>query len=233
MAPPTPVTVAADGSISLNFILPWKDIKAAYQQALYHQAQSLEIKGFRKGKAPLSAVKAASDQTKLYQQAFAQVFSAAYAQAITKHHLQPLLVPQVQPPQIKAGQDWPVQATTAQAPVINLGDYQHYLKGKKKLEAIFDTLLQHIQFSVSPLLVNQAKNHALSRLLDQVNQLGLTINQYLASKNLTSGQLQADYATTAQTNLQLEFILQAIAADLNIKPSPTSRRQTLDALLKL
>ncbi len=153
-----------------------------------------------------------------------------------------------------------MDATTSKNPQISLGDYQAEVRGAlpasddQKLGLVFDALLKTAKLSVSPILINQEKNQALSRLLDQVNRLGLTIDQYLASKHLTSQQLQEEYATTAVTNIKLEFILQAIAQDLKIKPKSTdidqlaakspdtpksyitailTKRLTIDALLKL
>lgn len=222
------VKIDPNGTITLKLVLPWTDIQAAYQKHLRRHAQTIEIKGFRKGKAPLDTVAQTVGKAHIYQDAFAESFSAAYTQVITKKGLKPLITPQVKGLKTDEGADWHIEATTAQAPQFTLGDYKQYLKGKTKLESVFDALLQHIQFSVSPLLIDQAKNQALVRLLDQVNRLGLTIDQYLNSKQLTKEQLQAEYAQTATTQLRLEFILQEIGADLKL-----NRKQTIDALTKL
>lgn len=259
-----------DGTIIFTLTLPWQKIKEAYQRVLADSAKTIEVKGFRKGKAPPDQVAATVGKNKLYEQAFMAVFLSAYTQIITEHQLQPLVAPQIRPLKTSEGQDWEIEATTAQAPQIKVDAYQQVIKGAakpapedKKLSAVFDSLLDHFKFAVSPLLIDQEKNQALSRLLDQVNQLGLTLDQYLTSTHRTSQQLQQEYALTAATNLRLEFLLQAIAADLHISPAATEidrviaqapqadqsklnqpqerayiaailrKRQTVDALLKL
>mgnify|MGYP001602774038 CR=1 FL=1 len=248
------VKTSPDGTITISLTLPWSEIQAAYQNHLKRHAQTIEIKGFRKGKAPLDTGEKTLGKSKLYQHAFSQVFFTTYAQTVQDNHLKPLIAPQVKALDSQEGKDWQIEATTAQAPQFNLGDYQQYLKGKKKLEVIFDTLLQHIQFSVSPVLIDEEKSRALAKLLDQVNHLGLTIDQYLSGLGKTTDQIQAEYALTATTNLKLEFILQAIAENLKITPSQAeidqfiakspntpkayitailTKRLTVDAFLKL
>ncbi len=158
-----------------------------------------------------------------------------YPQTLTHHHLDPLLPPDIKPLHSKTGEDWQIQVTTAQAPQFDITGYQTavsaalaqdklWVPGKpsdqsstdKKLSLIFDALLKRFPFPVSPFLVEHETNRALSRLLDQVNHLGLTIDQYLTSTKRTPQQLRDEYSHTAATNLRLEFILQAIAQDLRI-----------------
>ena len=255
------VKITPDGTISISLTLPWADIQTAYQNHLKRHAQTVETKGFRKGKAPLDTVAKTVGKAHIYQDAFSQLFLAFYSQIVKDEKLQPLIAPEVKAIKTKEGEDWLIEAVTAQAPQISLGDYQVEVRGAltsasddQKLGLVFDALLKTAKISVSPILVNQEKNQALSRLLDQVNRLGLTIDQYLASKQLTSQQLQEEYAATATTNLKLEFVLQAIAQDFKIKPKSTdidqlatkspktpkayiaailTKRLTIDALLKL
>ena len=248
------VKISPDGTVSLHLTLPWPDLKTAYAQVLNQHIKTTEIKGFRKGKASATAVEQAVGKSHIYQDAFATSFSKAYTQIIRDNHLKPLMAPQVKATKAEEGQDWIIEATTAQAPQFDLGPYKQAIAGSKKLDKLFDALLKTINFPVSPLLVDQEKAQALSKLLDQVNRLGLTIDQYLTSISKTSQQLQQEYAQTATTNLRLEFILQAITADLKITPKPAeidefsakspqtplrfiqailAKRLTIDALLKL
>jgi trigger factor len=91
----------------------------------------------------------------------------------------------------------------------------------KRLRAVFDALLGTIKFEVPQLLIDEEVNRALSRLLNQVNKLGLTIDEYLKSMKLTSDKLKAEYAKTAEETLRLELILQEIGLDLKVMVEPS------------
>jgi len=84
------------------------------------------------------------------------------------------------------------------------------------LRAVFDALLKSVKFEVPQILVDEEVNRSLSRLLNQVGKLGLTVEQYLESMGTTSDKLRAEYARTAEETLRLELILQDVANDLKV-----------------
>lgn len=90
---------------------------------------------------------------------------------------------------------------------------------QQKLTKIFDTLLKEAQVKLADRLIEEETNRMLSRLLDQVNRLGLTIDQYLTSQNLTAESLRREYQKTAGRTLSLEFILAKIAQEKNLSAS--------------
>lgn len=98
------------------------------------------------------------------------------------------------------------------------------------LKVVFDTLLEHISLEVPELLVEQEVSRALSRLLNQVDQLGLTIEQYLSSMNTTSEKIRQEYAKTATESLKLEFILQAVADEQKISVTDKEIDQMIASL---
>jgi len=98
----------------------------------------------------------------------------------------------------------------------------------KRLKKVFDALLDNVSVPVAATLVSEDVNRTLTRLLDQTQKLGVTIDQYLASLGKTSQQLRDEYAKTAEENLKLEFILQKIADEIN----PTVTDQEVDDLTK-
>src|SRR5690606_15809471 len=66
--------------------------------------------------------------------------------------------------------------------------------------------------------------------LDQVNNLGLKIDDYLASTNQTKESLRQDYEKSASQSLALEFILMEIAKDLKIEASETEVNQFISSV---
>jgi len=56
----------------------------------------------------------------------------------------------------------------------------------------------------------------LTRLLDDIQKIGLTVDNYLKSKKLTMEQLKASYRKEIEDTYKLEFILSEIADRENI-----------------
>ena len=71
-------------------------------------------------------------------------------------------------------------------------------------------------------------NNQLTRLSEQIQKLGLSLEQYLTSMKTTVEKLKEEYQKTAKENLSLEFILDEIAKDLKIKAS----KKEVEELLK-
>jgi FKBP-type peptidyl-prolyl cis-trans isomerase (trigger factor) len=87
----------------------------------------------------------------------------------------------------------------------------------EKLKIVTQSLLKNIQLEVADMLVEDEASRLLSRLLDQVTALGMTVEQYLSSKGLTKDQVKHQYTHQAEDTLKLEFILQAVVEDQRIK----------------
>ena len=73
-----------------------------------------------------------------------------------------------------------------------------------------------IHFSLPSFLIEEQLNHDLSHLLDQLQRLGLSLDQYLISLGKTIEQLKKEYRQQAERSLRLEFILNEISQDLKI-----------------
>lgn len=243
-------------TFELEFSIPWNKVKKFYQETLKKVAAETTIKGFRKGKAPIPLVEKNVDKSKVYQEVLKRLLPITYVEAIKKHNLRPIVNPKIQPISIKENEEWKFKAISCETPEIKLGDYQKHIKGalakekiwtpdkgtsgkenkkesagqsyNRKLKTVTTILLDNIKVELPNILVEDEVNKMLSRFLDQVNRLGMTIDQYLASKNMTSEQLRADYKKTAEDTLTMEFILAAIMKDRQIKVE----KEEIDKMIK-
>lgn len=228
-----------DGTIEITITVLKKTVDQFYHQALETLTKEAEIKGFRKGKAPKNLVEKNLGKQKVYQKAIEKIVSQAYLEAIKQNNLKPIVAPKVELLSAKDGQDWQIKITTTERPPIDLGKWKEetrkelaaekiWVPGKEnsspsgepedqaknqnqKLEKIFTALLKCVQIKLPPSLIEEEANRMLSRLIDQTNKLGLTIDQYLNSIGKTNEVLRQEYATQAQKTLKLEFILDEIA----------------------
>jgi FKBP-type peptidyl-prolyl cis-trans isomerase (trigger factor) len=239
----TIVTKKPDGSISFDLTLSAKAIATEYQHVLKEIAATAEVKGFRKGKAPIAMVEAQSDKSKLYSHVLDHLLSPAYSQVIHDNKLVPLIEPKVTPKSMEEGKDWVMAIEVASNPEVEVGSYEKYVKtalkkhgdhahkdkkeeDEHKLNVIFDALLDNAKLSVAPLLVEEETKSALSRLAKQLESLKLSVEDYAKSVKKTTTDLVAEYKKSAESNLKLEFILQKL---IELK-NPAVTKAEIDAL---
>lgn len=243
-----------DSTATFTLTIPKEKVKKGYQKALSIATQQAQLKGFRKGKAPASLVEKELGKQKLYTQALQHLLPEAYAEAAKSLSLKPISGPRIEPEKLEEDHDWQLKVTVAEKPDIKLGDYKKIvsgaksadkiwvpgkdqdpsLKGEKKqsteelISKVLDTLLQNIQFTLPEFLIDEEVNRLLSQLLDQIQKLGMNLDQYLASLNKTSEQLRKEYRDQAERSLRLELILNEISDDLKI----TVEKKEIDDLIQ-
>jgi len=218
------------------------DIIPAKKEALQKLAQNVNLKGFRPGKAPLDLVEQHIGSDRLIEETASFLLPKAYSSYISDNKLKPITQPKISLKKVVNDGDWEFEVEIAEKPEVKLNKYQDAIKtvkakdaiwtpGKdekpedakeaesKKLNLVLDTLLKTAEVEVPQLLVDEEVNHSLSHLIEQVDKLGLKIDQYLSSVGKTAEALRKDYEESATSNLKLEFILDAIASDQKVEAS--------------
>jgi FKBP-type peptidyl-prolyl cis-trans isomerase (trigger factor) len=218
-------------TFELEFSIPWEQVKKTYDKVLNELTKSAKLEGFRPGKAPRDLIEKSLDKGKLYGEVINQLLPLSYAEAINQHHLRPAIAPKITIVAAEEDKPWQFKASSCELPEIKLGNYQgaarsalvksqlekKELDQSQKLNLISKALLDEIKIELSDLLVESERDRLLSRLLDQIQKLGLTIDQYAASNNKTVEQIKQEYRQTAANTLKLELILQTIAEDKKFK----------------
>ncbi|MFH0943126.1 MAG: trigger factor [Candidatus Beckwithbacteria bacterium] len=229
-------------TFQLEFSVPWDQVKKTYDQVLNQLTKTAKIEGFRPGKAPKDMVEKSIDKGKLYGEVINQLLPLSYAQAISQHQIKPAVSPKITIIKAEENQPWQFKAVSCELPEFKLGDYTASAKGAlaksklwtpdkgdptkkqdkeltatQKLNLISQALITDTKIELPDLLIETETNRLLAKLLDQIQKLGLTIDQYAASNNKTIDQLKTEYHLTAENTLKLELILQAIAQDKKFK----------------
>lgn len=224
-----------DGTFILTFTLTWSDISSQYDKLVTRAVSNTELPGFRKGKAPQTMVKPKLDPSALYSQVLQKLIPPLYQESLKTHNLKPLLSPGLKLKSSSPGQDWIVELSTCEAPPVTLPDYKSNLPKikisdpKSKLSQILKYLLDNSQVNPPAPLIDELTNHKLTDLADNLTRLGLSSDQYLQSKKMTSEKLKQDLSRESLENLKLDFILSSIQ-DLEKLPD---RQKTLDFLQSL
>lgn len=227
-------------------IIPWEEIKKTREKTLAEAGQRMEIKGFRKGKAPANLVAEALGTQRLLETTLQAIVPEYYQKAVTDLKLKPILTPKVQLVAAKENEDWQIKFTSCEEPTVDLSNYKeeiHQLKapeqiwtpdkagkeekpktGKEDKEARFnrviDWLLKNVKVEICDLLIEEEVTRRLAELIEQTQKLGLTIDQYLNSVGKTVEQIREEYSRTSWANLALEFILSKIADTEKIAVAP-------------
>lgn len=239
-----------DGTVQLTITIPQEAVQANKEEALRHLVENLEIPGFRKGKAPRDVALKHVETQKLYEHMLQHLLPEVYVQAVEEHKLQPILAPRFELISMDENRDWQVRAITCELPQINLGNYKEtvraalasgkiWIPGKsenkkeptreEKEQEIIKALIEKIEVKVPKLLVEEEVNHRLSHLLDQVQKLGLTVEQYLSSTGKTVEQVKTEYARQAEDSIKLELILTKIAEEEKLKAEDSEVEEIIKA----
>ncbi len=239
--------------------LPWSSVEPAYNKVLNKAAQHVKADGFRKGKVPPAMAEKMISQQALFEETLQQVLPPAYSKVIQDLKKLPITRPEIEPVEMEKGKDWVLNVYFAEQQPVELGKYQAEvkavlkdaekevkeletkLKAEKKeitehqkediqLKHVFQKLIASIKPKVQELLVREEVNRQVQTLVDQLRQLNLKVEDYLKSRQMTGQQLQQEYAASALTSLQLEFILAEIAKDLKLTVVDKEIEETLDKI---
>lgn len=247
-------TFIAD-NVKFTLTIPWTIVQKGYQKALQTFTTVVEIKGFRKGKAPAKLVEEKVGKTKIYEETVSLVLSPAYTETIQQKNYKPITEPHIHPTSMDENKDWVFEVEIAEYPEVKLGGYLDIIKAVKtkhtiwtpgkdekkaeepkertedqRLREIFHALLEKITVRVPELLIREEVNHSLSRLLQQLDRLHVTLDDYLKSIQKTADQLRQDFAVNGLTTLQVEFILTEIAKDQKLEVSKKEIDEVITAI---
>jgi len=240
-------------TVELIIDIPKQEIKSAYQKAFLSLQKELTLPGFRKGSVPKELVEKNIKKEKVYEKLIADLIPRIYEEIIKKENLTPLSLPKIELLKAKEEEDWQIKITLAQKPTVDLKNLKQIVqkvkaeqkkediwvpgktqkekenqevKNQKLLNLILNALLKEISCEISDLLIEEELNHRLASLLDDIKKIGLTVDAYIKSKNLTVEQLKEQYRKEIEETYKLEFILLAIADKENI----TVEKQDLEKI---
>ena len=108
----------------LSFVFPAEEFDDAMSRAFQKVRKSINIPGFRKGKAPRKMVEAMYGEGILYEDAINLLYPDAYEAAIAEYDLKPVDYPEFHSEQIGSGQDLKFSVEVFVQPDVTLGQYK-------------------------------------------------------------------------------------------------------------
>lgn len=225
-----------DRSFKIKVVLPAKTVAQEYEKLLKAYQKQTLIKGFRKGQAPLNLVEEKVGSEKIYQDLIQNLVSDAYSQAIKENDLRPIVPPKISLTSVQKEKDWQFEIDSSEAPAIDLGNLEEEVKkinaqnkiwtpekdqkqtseekAKNKdqqTQKLIEVIIKTAKIKLAPILIEYEINRKLTDLVDQVQKVGLKIDQYLTSKGIALEQLKLQYRQEIEINWKLELALEEIA----------------------
>ena len=236
-----------DSEITLTIRIPASQVEEGFNKVKNGALKEVKVPGFRPGKAPAKLAESQLSEDRLAQDLFQEVVPLAYARAVSEHKIRPIIPPQISVTSFKKGEDLVFEARTAELPEVGLGDYKKALKSVKgkviydskgkalgddqKITAaqVLEKAREVAKVSIPHILIDYEVQRMLSSLVDQVNSLGLTVDQYLSSQGKKPEDLQKEYHEVAERNLKDEFILNKVSQEEKISVSEKEIEDAIEA----
>jgi FKBP-type peptidyl-prolyl cis-trans isomerase (trigger factor) len=231
-------------TVEITLNLPVATITKEKEAAFIRLQAELTVEGFRKGKAPRAIAEKNLDNEAVYQEMMKVILPTIYEEIVKKEKLLPIVNPKIDLIKAKEKEDWEIKITLCEKPTIDLGKYKEAIKevkakakkddiwvpGKESTKAptdkenssklineILGAVLKEAKVEVSDMIVEEELNHRLARMVDDIQKIGMTVDAYLKSKNLTMDILKAQYKKEIEDTYRIEFILGEIADKEGIK----------------
>jgi len=228
-----------------------------FNHVLDHFVDEAELPGFRKGNAPKKLVEEKIDQGKLNGEVINHILPESFRSEVSEHHIYAISSPKIMIKQFEKGKDFIYEAEVATIPEVKIGDYKNKVKevlskikkteilgadgkpisakegeketGDDRVEVALKALNECSEVDLSPVLVNEEVERMLSRFLDQLGRLGLTIDRYLSSIGKKPEDLRAEYSEEAERNLRLEFILGKLITEEKVEVTEEEIKKAIEA----
>jgi trigger factor len=246
-------------TIQLDISIDQADVEKKYDGELKKQAQTVKVEGFRPGKAPFELAKKHVKPEKVYDVVIQDLLSEAYNDIMNKEDIKPIMQPRIKLKSAKPKENWEFELTVALEPVVKLPDYKKiisdvkakhaksdiWVPGKdasepdkkaqselkqKMLNEILDELVKKTKVELSEVIIEHEIEHRLSKLLDDVQKIGLTIDSYLSSKGLTKEALQEQYRKEILEMYAVEYALSKIGDEEKISVDDSDLKAFMESI---
>ncbi len=241
-----------DGGVQITFTIPWNVISLEKVKALTKLGKDMTISGFRKGNAPIAKIEEKVDKNNLVNEILQTIIPKALSEAINKDNIKLVIYPKFELLKSDEGSDWQLKALTCEIPNFDLGDYKKIISGelraqtiwtpndkdgkdKKKptkeelQEKLIPILTEKFDVKIPSMLIEEEVNSRLSQLLDRIEKLGLSLENYLKSIGKTTDSIRDDYKKEAEKALRFELILNHIADMEKMTVTDTELEEALKA----
>ncbi len=218
-----------DGTLQITYTIAADVIKKAQEVVVAEHAKTIEIPGFRKGKAPTQKVLAKIPQNTLLEKTLARLLPKLLSETIKTEGLRIAIYPKFELISAKEGEAWQIRAVTCEAPTVELPDYKAVVAGEMRSQSLkkqlsheekegiaLASLLKLAKVTIPKVLLEEEVSSRLSKLLERLEKLGLSLEKYVESLGKKIEDLKSDYEKQSREALILDLALLHLAQKENV-----------------
>lgn len=237
------ITKQDDGTLVLKITVPFAEVEKHREKVVGELIKNVTAPGFRKGQVPRKIAEEKLSKHIVQEETLKAVVPDAYNKAIQSEKLQPIISPKLHIEVFEEGTDLVFEAVTALEPEVKLGDYKKAVKdvtakskivkpGQKESEKpnvddVLTAALEKAEVTVPKILIEEETNRLLSQLVEELQRLGMNLDQYMATRGQNAEEMRKGYEAKAERDLKLEFLLKKIADTENITVEKNDIEATL------
>lgn len=128
-----------ESKVELRIVLPWEEWQGEIEHAKEGMAKSVNLPGFRPGKAPKNVVEQRFGKQAIMVEVAEHVVSHSYGKALEEEKIDAIGQPEVKLGKVEEGQDFEYTVVTTVMPEVKLGSFRDAVKkvnaASKKKEA--------------------------------------------------------------------------------------------------
>ena len=117
----------------INIEVPAREVQAAFDRAYTGIQRNVAVKGFRKGKAPLSTIKSLYSD-RVQQDVIQDIVQSKFAAAVREHSLDPINMPAIEFDPVEDGKDFHFTAEVEVRPEVTLKQFENLPVKREKFE---------------------------------------------------------------------------------------------------
>lgn len=233
-----------NNSYKVEVTVAKEDVNKHLDEALKHEAENFEMKGFRKGSAPLTRVKEMIDPTKIRSHALNHLIPEIYKQLMNEHKFAPIIGPRIELKEFEEDKDLLLSITIVEKPEIKIGDYKKALaelkKEKDKAEKEEDRkitnadaiskVLETANVGLAEIIVQEEVARMMSSLLDQTTKLGISIEEYAEAHKKNLQQIRDEFKANAEKTITADFVITEIARQEGIEVTEKEVADTINVI---
>lgn len=226
-------------TLEITLDIPWSTITEEYEKAFTKILAETTVEGFRKGKAPRAVAEKHISKDRVYDAMIRAYVPTQYEEIVKKEDLKPIYQPKIELVNAKENEDWQVRFLVPEKPEIDIKKYKEIVKKAKDeatkpeiwtpgkdekppeenasakkemaIQASLNALLDNVKVELSDVILDEEVNGRVMKLVDDLQKMGLSVEQYVQSRNVTVDELKEQFRKEISETYRLEFILNEIA----------------------
>lgn len=229
--------------LEIKFEVSAEELQTFVGKAILRLGQSVEVEGFRKGKAPKEMVEKTLGQETILKEASQECVRENYLKVIKEEGLEPLGQPEISVLKLAPNNPFEFKAVVDVLPEITIADYKEIVPKIKKKEVkvtqeeiekmrqekekiekdkmrqeILDKIASSSKIEIPEVLINSEKERMMATIKEQVPQMmGIGFEEYLKKIKKTEQDILNSFLPEAERRIKSSLVLREIQKKENIE----------------